>query len=473
MKQFQHLQGDELLWAYNLLDCVYTRECGEVEAASITKMGLGEVDIFQQRLFAPVLHAMIRGVKIDLEARKRMEVELREAMYARESYFQRILGHPLNPRSSKQMQSLFFSDLKQPIIYTRTKKGVPPRPTLDDEALDKVGKREPILKPLVKAIQEYRSLGTFRSNYILAPLDEDDRMRCSYNICGTETFRLNSSENAFGTGTNLQNISSGTKDVGDDPASFSLPNIKSIFVPDTGFTFFDLDLKRADLFVVVWEAADNDLKKAMHLDLDMHCFSACDIFDIKGIPPEELREDHPNYKEHRGRIGDVRRQKAKVGVHAVDYLCQARTLSAHLGITVYEAQKFIDKWLGAHPGIKEWHLRTAEKLKAHRFVENILGYRRYYLGRVDDILSEALAWQPQSTVACVINRAWVNVFEQAPEIQVLLQVHDSLAGQFPTHTAAASEAKLLRLSPITLPYADPLTIPVGLKTSEVSWGACG
>ena len=87
-------------------------------------------------------------------------------------------------------------------------------------------------------------------------------------------------------------------------------------------------------------------------------------------------------------------------------------------------------------------------------------------------LAEAVAWVPQSTVANVINKAWLNIYKAAPEIQVLLQVHDSLAGQFPTNTKLQSISKLKQLAQVTIPYDDPLVIPVGVKTSEVSWGEC-
>ena len=56
---------------------------------------------------------------------------------------------------------------------------------------------------------QHRSLGVFLSTFCLMPLDTDGRMRCSFNVCGTETMRFSSSENAFGTGGNLQNIPKG------------------------------------------------------------------------------------------------------------------------------------------------------------------------------------------------------------------------------------------------------------------------
>jgi len=459
---------EDQLWRYNAIDCFRTREVGEVEADAIISLKLDDVEAFQQRFLKTVVNTMLRGVRIDTNERKRFANTLEIEIAKRARFFSDLLGHPLNPKSPKQMQQLFFDDLRQPKIYKRTKDRM--SPTLDDDALTKLGDREPILRPLIKSIKEYRSLGVFLSTFVLAPLDVDGRMRCSYNVAGTETYRLASSENAFGSGTNLQNVPKGTK--AKDPDELTLPNVRSLFIPDEGFEFFDMDLDRADLQVVVWEAEDSDLKEVLRKGIDMHLFNACDIFGIKGIPPEELIESHPNYSERRASITEVRRQLAKAGCHAVNYFCQARTLATHLGGSVHEAQHFIDSWLGAHPGIKQWHTRTENQLRKHRFVENKFGYRRYYFDRVEGLLPEALAWTPQSTVACVINRAWVNIDEQLPECQVLLQVHDSLAGQYPVHKRDMVLARMKELSTITIPYDDPLVIPVGIKTSTRSWGHC-
>jgi DNA polymerase len=461
--------SEDQLWSYNCVDCVRTREVGEVELQTLEALNLTDVDAFQQSMFWPVLQAMQRGVRIDEKVRAEFALELQEEMSKREDFFQQVLGHPFNPRSPTQMQKLFYEDLQIRPVMSRPKKGAPAHVTCDDDALEIIMQREPIVKPFIHAIQEYRSLGVFLSTFVLAKLDYDKRMRCSYNICGTETYRLSSSKNPFESGTNLQNIPKGNEDEED---ALRLPNVRKLFVPDSGMTFFDMDLDRADLQVVVWEADDADLKKALRLGIDLHCFNACDIYDIKGIPPEELIETHPNYKDHRARIGYKRRHMAKGGVHAVDYYCKARTLAVALGCTVHEADQFIKKWLGAHPGIKDWHERIEEQITKHRFVENKFGYRRYYFDRTDDLLPEALAWIPQSTVGIIINKAWKNIYDKLPEVQVLLQVHDSLAGQLPTHKKANLIPQIKANSQIIVPYPDPLIVPVGIKTSEVSWGAC-
>ena len=71
-----------------------------------------------------------------------------------------------------------------------------------------------------------------------------------------------------------------------------------------------------------------------------------------------------------------------------------------------------------------------------------------------------------------INKAWLNFSANIPEVQVLLQVHDSLAGQFPTFMRDTLLPKMAEQSKILIPYADPLIIPTGIKTSTVSWGDC-
>ncbi len=462
-KQWDKHMGEEQLWRYNAEDCVRTQECAQVEREMISKMGLVEVDKFQQSMFWPVLQAMSRGVLIDLEAREAMRSELAGEMTKREKFFLDVLGHKLNPRSPKQMQELFYTDLKLPIIM---KRGTG-KPTLDDDALDRLSIKEPLVLPLIRNIREYRSLGVFLGTFVEAELDVDDRMRCSYNICGTETFRLSSSANAFDSGTNLQNIPKGTK--AKEAEDLSLPNIRKIFIPDSGYTFFDMDLDRADLQVVVWEADDHDLKKALRMGVDMHCMNAVDIFRIKGIPVDELVESHPNYRERRSQIGEDKRQRAKMGVHAVDYYCKENTLAVQLGITRKEAAAFIEGWYSAHPGIKRWHEHTERQLTTRRFVENRYGYRRFYFDRVEGLLPEALAWIPQSTVAITINKIWHNIYHHLPEVQVLLQVHDSLAGQFPKDYDIS---RILPYTRIPIPYQDPLIIPVGFKVSDVSWGDC-
>lgn len=424
---------------------------------------------FQQALFHPVLRMMNRGIRIDTGLRKQFKSLLMEAQIERQSILDEIFGHPVNVASSVQLSKLFYSDLGIPGVKSLTGDSF----TTNSAAIVTIANNEPLLKPICQLIVELRSIRVFLQTFINAELDTDQRMRCSFSIAGTDTFRFNSRENAFGSGMNLQNIPVEEKQKIKSPTYIKLPNIRKLFIPDPGFTFFDMDLDRADLQVVIWEADDLAMKKALKLGLDMHCVNAVDVFDIKGIPHDELAENHPNYKNHRARIGEAARGKTKAGVHATNYGVGDRKLAQTLGISVHEASRFRAKWFGAHPGILRWHLRTEEMVGSRGFIENRFGARIYSLGRPN--LPELLAWTPQSTVAGVINRALFNIdqAEQRGEsaIQLMIQVHDSLAGQFPTNRTEMELGNLRRLAAIEIPYPDPLVIPVGINLSTNSWGA--
>lgn len=484
-KNWAENMGEDQLWNYNCQDCVYTDEVGHAQIAAAKKLGLTHIYEAQQAMFWPVLRAMQLGIRIDPARRNTLVLEVQDEVARREQFIIDLLGHPLNPRSPKQMQALFYEDLKQPVIMKRATKNAPAHPTLDDEALLKISAREPLLRPLVTAIQDIRTLGIFLSNFLLTPLDTDGRMRCAYNIGGSasgksapKTYRLSSSENAFGSGGNLQNIPSAkSKSVGKAKSrgaiatlgdAYSFPNIRSMFIPDTGCTLWDGDLDRADLQVVAWEADDELLKSALRLGVDIHLLNCYSLRGIEGPPMEELCETHPRYKEHREPNNELR-EFSKTFCHGTNYGGGSRTMAANVGRTVHEVERSQRLWFGAHPGIKRWHDRVELQVRKHHFVENRFGYRWYIFDRVEGILPEAIAWIPQSTVSIVINRIWANIYNRLKEVDVLMQVHDSLVGQFPIGrtdliTSIVEQAK------IVVPYPDPLVIPFSVKTSNTSWG---
>ena len=429
--------GEDQLWIYNCEDCVRTWEVDEATASTIEKLGLQDINDFQQGLFWPTFRAMELGIRIDPARKAEMRKELAAAAQDRQEWLDTVAGHPINARSPIHLMKFFYEDLKLPVQINKKSK----RPTINEEALQRLAKREPILAPITKRLVELRSIRVFASTFIEAKLDIDGRLRCSFNPCGTYTFRYSSSKNAFWNGTNLQNIPKGTE--AKEPEDLELPNIRKLFVPDPGYTFFDLDLDRADLQVVVWEAEDEEMKAMLREGVDMHVENA--------------------------KLLGCTRQLAKVWVHGTNYGGGPRTMAQTCGLTVHIAEKMQRLWFQARPGIKRWQDRTKAQA-SQGFITNIFGYKRYLFDRLD--LPDLLAWQPQSVVGRVINTAWKRLYEEAPWIWVQLQVHDSLAGSFPTERKEEAINLLRTLSKVVIPYSDPLVIPTGLKTSELSWGEC-
>lgn len=440
--------SEDQLWEYGCKDAVITFEVDTAQQDAINKMGLREVSDFQQALWWPVLETMIRGLRVDTAERGRFANQLFEEIAAREQWMYDLLGEVVNIRSPQQMQNLFYSTLGQKVVVDKRSR----RPTTDEEALGVIADREPILRPLCNKISEMRSLGVFLSTFVRAPLDVDGKTRCMFKIPGTKTYRFASSKNAFGTGMNLQNIPSG----GEEAGGLELPNIRTLFIPDPGYEYFDIDLSAADLRIVVWESDCQEMKAMLRAGLDPYTEIAKEFYHDPGITKK-----------------DPRRQTFKSFAHGTNYLGTAKGLAERLGLSVKEAESTQKWYFGKFPEIRKWQDGIKNQVLTRRMVKNVFGYRLYIFERIEGTkMNEVVAWIPQSTVGCLINRIYMKIYQNLKEVQVQLQVHDSLAGQYPIDRAEWCRGRILKEAQIELPYSDPMIIPVGIKTSQKSWGDC-
>lgn len=249
-----------------------------------------------------------------------------------------------------------------------------------------------------------------------------------------------------------------------------LPNIRKLFVPDLDHVILDCDLSGADAQVVAWEANDADLKAAFRSGVKIHIKNFEDLFQRK-FDPEKDKTVVP-----KGHIYPPY-DSMKRAVHGTNYGASARTIAITLGWSVATAEEFQRKWFALHPGIKEWHRRTESDLLRTRQVSNRFKYRRFYFDRMDNLLSQALAWVPQSTVAIVCSKGGVTLRKARlenrlpPSFKFLLQVHDSLV--FQVHKKDLTPETLTNIRKnllVTVPYDDPLTIDWEVSASALSWG---
>ena len=160
------------------------------------------------------LDPMLRGVLVDRKRKGEIAGELMTFIALIQQDIYTILGHQINLNSPMQLKVLFYEDLKMKEIRNRKTGNV----TTDDDALTLFGKREPILKGLVKRAN--RNGPGARAFFIVLSqtgrLDTDGRGRTEYVLTGAETFRLSSRTNVFGAGGNYQNIPSGDDDKGQE-----------------------------------------------------------------------------------------------------------------------------------------------------------------------------------------------------------------------------------------------------------------
>lgn len=447
---------------YNCRDACVTWEVGQVIRRKLEFADLMPQFMEQMEYGEYVYRMMRRGVTRSVERTERLIEECKEAVHHRKLAVAQAAGKEVNFNSPKQVSDLFYKQLG---CKTHKKRGTDSL-TTDDEALKKVCEENPDIAPIALAILESRSLDKLRSTFLEAECDPDGQFRASWMCPGTESFRLSSSTNAFYRGGNLQNITSGKH----THSGRKLPNLRATIVPPPGHGYFNVDLERADLQVVAWEANDDVLKRALRDHLDIHLMNARDLFGLPISDDEFLDPERVKY------LADDKyeqqRHFAKSFVHGTNYGGKHRTMAVQCKCSVREAEDGQKRWFRAHPGILDWHNRTNAHLRASRTVTNRFGYRRVFFDRIDGVLPEALAWIPQSTVAIVIGRMH-RAIENATEwgMKITMQGHDSLAGIYRLeHEEELFKRAYEASKTVVIPYSDPLHIPLELSTSLSSWG---
>jgi uracil-DNA glycosylase len=214
-KDWDKLGDPQRLWDYNCIDVLRTWEIDEAQRQYIKAIGQEEQMAFKMATNDLCLRMMNRGILVDKAKRAQLIYDLEEA---RAGYYRELLEiipqDFVQPgakvpwyRSPPQTKTLFYDLLGFKVVKSR-KTG---RPTTGKEALMQLEKWYPEFTGLFHRLDMAGSVDN-SLNVVQTPTEVDGRMRCSYNPGGTETHRLSSSENVWGRGTNLQNLTKGEED---------------------------------------------------------------------------------------------------------------------------------------------------------------------------------------------------------------------------------------------------------------------
>jgi len=201
------------LWLYNCKDTRNTYDIAQEQKVLISQLNLTEQyqsQLDQWQLAAKMTHY---GVNFNKESRAKINQELQEIASDLEHYLLTSMPPDLRYTSTKgcwfnspiKTSEIFYTYLQiQPVLHKKTK-----RPTVDASSFEPLKKRAPWLKGVITRLELLRSIQVFRSHFLDAKLSYDKRIRCSFNVGGTDTFRWSSNSSSFDEGTNLQNIPKG------------------------------------------------------------------------------------------------------------------------------------------------------------------------------------------------------------------------------------------------------------------------
>lgn len=385
---------------------------------------------FEKAIQAPYLEIMQRGFRVDeisrraaVESLRKQENQLREIL---NQFADAVWDKPLNPRSPQQLQEFFYKKMHLPEQWI-SQKGIK-KLSMNREVLEKLDQYL-YARPFVATILGIREIAK-QIEVFETEIDNDGRFRTSYNIAGTETGRPSSSENAFGTGGNAQNIA---------------PSLRYVFVADAGWKICSIDLEQVEARDVGffignlfgdWTFLDNCESGDLHTN---NCKLVWPTLDWSGDKKRDREiADRIFYRDF------SYRDMSKRGGHLSNYYGTAWTMSRSLKIPQDVATEFQARYVRggflkgighiepAFPGIARWWQWTAEQLQTTHTLTTPFGRRRMFFGRPGDdtTLREAIAFLPQSTTADRMNLGLWRVWKKMPQIQLLAQTYDSITFQF-------------------------------------------
>lgn len=206
-------------WEYCGKDSAISLESWLGLEKDLTEGGYWETYNLHMGELPSLVYMMVRGTLINESSLANVKIQARKDLAELIAKLGEATGRPIiteapkkaaDKRAALANDSLNINSPKQLCdhFYTRKKKKPYTNPgggmTIDDKALAQLVRRYGMVD--AKLMQEYRAKSKLISTYLEMGYDQDKRMRCSYNIRGTWTGRLSSSQTIFETGGNMQNI---------------------------------------------------------------------------------------------------------------------------------------------------------------------------------------------------------------------------------------------------------------------------
>lgn len=475
------LTDSEVYWTYCALDCCVTYDVYNVLKPQLDEVSSATYQTSMNTL-PFVLEMMLEGFPVDLTRRQAVLSHYLKELAKLEDNWQRLchegVGIPIdrtkrtggraplciNPASPKDIQYLFHSVLQIP-EKRKKRKGSDAATVITDRAVLESFRGYYFAEVFVNHILAMRDCAK-AIGFLRTKLDADHRIRCSFNIAGTKTGRLNSSFSDTGTGTNLQNISG---------------KLKDIFVADETWCLLDIDLEQGDsrgVGAIAWNwfvETHGPLWAGAYLDAcesgDLHTTVTRMAWSNLGWPADLDPKACKAIAQQLAYRDKTYRDLSKGLGHGSNYMGQPNTMSLASKLPVETIKDFQKNYFGAFPCIVGWQKKTIVDLQSERCLTTPFGRRRWFWDDVaaQSTINAAIAYAPQSTTGEFINRGAIQLWHYRNRhnlpIRFILQVHDSLVLAVKWRQVNELIPTILEQLKVTLPLAAgrDFSIPLGIK----------
>ena len=378
------------------LQIYYLDELYKALNETIEKNDLFYINAMEHELIFTLYNMEADGIKVDEAILSQLSVRFTAELSLLSEKIYEMAGQEFNINSPKQLGEILFDKLGLE-SKKKTKSGY----STNAEVLEKLSGEHPI----IELIKEHRQISKLNSTYVeglkLAK-DENNIIRTTYKQTLTQTGRLSSTE------PNLQNI----------PIRSTLGReIRKAIIPKNDI-FISADYSQIELRVLAHISNDENLIKAFFEEQDIHTITAEKIFNTGDVTAEM-------------------RRAAKAVNFGLIYGKGAFSLAKDLGITRWEAEEYIGKYLGQYPSVSVYMSEIIENARKSGYTATLYNRRRYFpeLNDKNHMVRTAaeraaLNSPIQGTAADIIKLAMINVYNKLSEnnfkSRLVLQIHDEL-----------------------------------------------
>lgn len=410
-------------------------------------------DVYQkiEKPLIPVVERMCaRGVKIDAEAIKKLEVAYKKELAEIEGRIYKAAGKEFNVASPKQLGEVLFDTLG--LTVPGQKKTAGGQRSTKESELEKIRDLHPVVDDILTFRQIQKLLGTY-IDAIPPLLDTEGRLHTKFLQAGTTTGRMASQD------PNLQNIPIRTE---------RGRAIRHAFVATEGFTLAALDYSQIELRIAAFLSKDEGLCEIFRSGRDVHTEVAARVFTVS---PEAVDAEM--------------RRRAKIINFGILYGMGVNALKAQLGTSIAEAHQFMDDYFNTFKRLSEYLEETKGYARKHGFTETLFGRRRQFpemkspLPYVRAQAERTAINAPiQGTQSDIIKLAMVHIDdmlieEKAQEdAHLLLQIHDELVYEIRDNRVATLAPKIKGLMEEVLAPSQTNNVPIitEIRTGP-NWGS--
>ncbi len=381
------------------------------------------------------------GVSIDENELKKQSGSLSKRLANLEKSIYRLSGREFNISSPKQIQEIFYDELKLPVLK-KTPKG---QPSTNEDVMTQLAEEH----ELPNLILSYRNLMKLKNTYT-DKLGEQvssvsKRLHTSYNQTITITGRLSSSS------PNLQNIPIRTDDG---------KKIRSAFIPREGYKLFSADYSQIELRIMAHLSDDTAMINSFIHGEDIHSSTAKKVFNTKKEPSAEER------------------RAAKAINFGLIYGISAYGLARQLKIDNIEAKNIIDTYFAKYKRVREYMEELKETASKNEYVETMHG-RKVFLPNISHSNFQvrsaaertAINAPIQGTAADILKIAMININKwlyknNLKNIFMIMQVHDELVFELDQSNIDSYAGEITKL----MSEAEKLSVPLIVNTfSGSNW----